>query len=59
MMSFIKWVFGITVALAATGQLKPGTAVMFKLAANAHQHQMSYGKFSRTLTAPGVPKRHP
>jgi hypothetical protein len=52
MTSFIKWVLGVTIALAATGQLKPATLAMPKLAAKAHQHQMSYGKFSRTLTAP-------
>jgi len=57
MTSFIKWVLGIALGLAVTGQLKPATLKMAKMAVEAQQHQISYGKFSRMLTAP-VPQRN-
>lgn len=52
MISFIKWSVGIALALTATGQLKPATMTMLKLATEAQQYQVSYSKFTRLLTAP-------
>ncbi len=53
MISFFKWALGITICLAVTGQLKTATLRMAKMAVEAQKHQVSYGKFSRMLTAPG------
>jgi hypothetical protein len=52
MTSFIKWVVGIALGLAVAGQLKSATLKMAQMAAEAQQHQISYGKFSRMLTSP-------
>ena len=49
---FIKWVIGIALGLAITGHLKSGTLKMAEMAVEAQKHQISYGKFSRMLTAP-------
>jgi hypothetical protein len=57
MTSFFKWVLGIAFGLAMTGQLKSATLKMEQWAAQAQQHQLSYGKFSRMLTAPTPRKK--
>jgi len=49
--SLIKWSVGITLALAATGQLKLATLMTLKLAAEAQQRQFNLAKLSRVLTA--------
>jgi len=53
------WVIRIALSLAAVGQLKSCTMQMAGLAAEKSQHGISYGKFSRMLTAPqSVAKAH-
>ena len=52
MTSFFKWILGIALGLALTGQLRTATLKMAKMAIEAQNHQLSYGKFSRMLTAP-------
>ncbi len=54
MTSFIKWAVGIALALTAAGQLKSATLKVAQMAVEAQKHQLSYGKFSRMLTAPSV-----
>lgn len=58
MTSFIKWVLGIALGLAATGQLKTAMLKMAQMAVEAQKHQISYGKFSRMLTTPMPPHKH-
>jgi hypothetical protein len=52
MTSFLKWTIGIALGLAVTGQLKSATLKMAQMAVEAQKHQISYGRFSRMLTAP-------
>lgn len=56
MTSFIKWMVGIALGVAISGHIKSATLKMAQMAVEAQQHQMSYGKFSRMLTAPTHPK---
>jgi len=58
MSSFIKWVIGIALGLAATGQLKQATLNMMEAAADAQKHQLSLSKLSRALNGPDMPVRH-
>ena len=58
MISFFKWVLGIAIGLAVTGQLKTATLNMAKMAVEAQKHLISYGRFSRMLTAPPSKGRH-
>ena len=58
MITFFKWVLGIAIGLAVTGQLKTATLKMAEMAVEAQRHQISYGKFSRMLTAPPSKRRH-
>jgi len=44
--------------LSLSGQIKPAILKMAQMAADAHEHQVSYGKFSRMLTAPMPPPNH-
>ncbi len=55
MANFIRWVLGIGFSLFFAGHLKSATLQMAKMAVDAQKHQMSYGQFSRALTAP-MPK---
>jgi len=50
MEKFIGFVFMTAIALGSTGRLNPAIMKLASLAANAQQHQLSYGKFSRMLT---------
>lgn len=52
MTSFFKWMVGIAIGVAISGHLKFATLKMAQMAADAQTHQISYGKFSRMLTAP-------
>jgi len=53
MSSIVKLGFIIAAVLAASGQLKSATLKMAEMAIEAQKHQISYGAFSRMLTAPG------
>jgi Na+-translocating ferredoxin:NAD+ oxidoreductase RnfG subunit len=52
MSSIAKMGLFIAAVLAASGQLKSATLKMAEMAIEAQKQQISYGAFSRILTAP-------
>lgn len=55
MAAFFKWAICFSLGVVLSGNIAAATISMMRLAADAQQHSLSYGKFSKTLTASWQP----